>query len=144
MPRINRLSRRYVLLKISGAVLRREIERFRRENQDPVVKIASRYFRRLTLESFFALAVDEDERGRPALGGMRQGKWVGVATLKALAGFAKKIQVILFTHHKQIVGAAAKIGMDNIIKVHRLVPASRFSTAKPAWLDQIFSSHPRT
>jgi uncharacterized protein YhaN len=167
LARINRLARRYVLLKSSGAVLRREIERFRRENQDPVVKIASGYFRSLTLESFTALEVDEDDRGQPALGGVREGKWVdvgamssgtrdqlylslrlaslehqheagplppfivddilinfddarGAATLKALAGLAEKIQVILFTHHRQIIAAAEKIGRDDIVKIYNL------------------------
>ncbi len=167
LARINRLARSYVLLKTSGAVLRREIDRFRRANQDPVVKIASGYFRSLTLESFTALEVDEDDRGQPALGGIREGRWMdvgamssgtrdqlylslrlaslehqhesaplppfivddilvnfddarGAATLRALAGLAEKIQVILFTHHKQILEAATDVSLTDIVKIYNL------------------------
>jgi len=51
--------------------LNQEIERFRAENQDPVLRIASKYFRQLTLSSFEGLRTDEDDHGRPVLVGLR-------------------------------------------------------------------------
>ena len=71
LSRIRRLSDRYIRLKVAATILRQEIERFRSENQDPVLKIASDYFRKLTLGSFGGLRTDEDSQGRPVLVGLR-------------------------------------------------------------------------
>jgi len=61
----------FIRLKVASSILKQEIERFRSENQDPVLKIASGYFRQLTLGSFEALRTDEDDRGQPVLVGLR-------------------------------------------------------------------------
>ncbi len=68
---IRRMSDRFIRLKVASSILKQEIERFRGENQDPVLKIASGYFRQLTLGSFEALRTDEDDRGQPVLVGLR-------------------------------------------------------------------------
>ena len=68
---IRRLAERYVQLKVAGHVLNSEIERFRRENQTPVLAITSRYFRELTLGSFAGLLTDENDQGEPVLVGIR-------------------------------------------------------------------------
>ncbi len=68
---IRRMSERFVRLKAASALLRQEIERFRNENQDPIINMASAYFRRLTLGSFEGLRTDEDDRGRPVLAGVK-------------------------------------------------------------------------
>ncbi|MHB8148899.1 MAG: AAA family ATPase [Desulfobulbia bacterium] len=71
LAKIRRLSERYVQLKVAGYVLNSEIERFRSENQTPVLAITSRYFSELTLGSFAGLRADEDDDGQPVLVGTR-------------------------------------------------------------------------
>jgi uncharacterized protein YhaN len=68
---IRRMSEHFIRLKTASTLLKQEIERYRNENQDPILKIASHYFRRLTLGSFEALRTDEDDRGQPVLVGLR-------------------------------------------------------------------------
>lgn len=71
LARIRRLAGRYVLLKSASGILQQEIERFRAGNQDPILQIGSTYFKELTLDSFIGLRVDEDDRGRTILAGLR-------------------------------------------------------------------------
>jgi len=71
LARIRRLAERYIQLKLAGHVLKSEIERFRSENQAPVLAIASRYFSELTLGSFAGLRTDEDDQSQPMLVGTR-------------------------------------------------------------------------
>jgi len=79
LAKIRRLTDRYIRLKLSTKILREEIERYRAENQDPVLKIASGYFRELTLGSFVGLRTDSDEQGQPVLIGIRaNGAWLHV------------------------------------------------------------------
>jgi len=73
LARIRRLVERYARVKLASKVLRQEIERYREEHQDPVLKIASRYFSGLTLGSFAGLRTDVDDKGEPILIGMRPG-----------------------------------------------------------------------
>jgi len=76
---IRRLTERYLRLKLAVRILRSEIERYRAENQDPVLKIASRYFSELTLGSFAGLRTDIDDQDRPVLSGVRPtGAWLQV------------------------------------------------------------------
>lgn len=71
LARLRRLAERYIQLKVAGHVLKSEIERFRSENQTPVLAITSRYFRELTLGSFAGLLTDENDQGEPVLVGSR-------------------------------------------------------------------------
>ncbi len=68
---IRRLSEQYTRVKLASKILQREIERYREEHQDPVLKLASDYFRDLTLGSFSGLRTDVDDRGEPMLVGER-------------------------------------------------------------------------
>jgi uncharacterized protein YhaN len=168
MAKIRRLTERYIRLKLATKILREEIERYRAENQDPVLKIASRYFQRLTVESFVGLRTDIDDQGQPVLIGVRpNGSWLSVAgmssgtrdqlylalrlatlewriqssdtmpfivddilinfdderskaTMEALTDLAEKTQVILFTHHKQILEAAQFLKSSKRVFVHQL------------------------
>ena len=142
---------RYIHVKLAGKILRDQIERYRKENQGPLVKRASEHFSALTLDSFDGLMTDFNEKDEPVLAGIRSGgervyvegmssgtrdqlylalrlasleKYMesaepmpfivddvlvdfdddrSQAALNALAELAKKTQVILFTHHSQIV-----------------------------------------
>jgi uncharacterized protein YhaN len=62
---------RYVRIKLSGRVLRDEIERYRKENQGPLVKRASEHFAKLTLGSFKELMTDFNKKDEPVLTGIR-------------------------------------------------------------------------
>lgn len=62
---------RYLRLRLASEVLRRHIERYREENQDPVIKRASEIFPRLTLNSFSRLKTSFDEKDHPVLVGVR-------------------------------------------------------------------------
>ncbi len=170
---IRRLSERYSLLKLASKILQQEIERYREEHQDPILKIASGYFNNLTIGSFAGLRTDVDDKGEPILVGVRPDNLRltvekmssgtrdqlflalrlatleyrleenepmpfivddilinfdddrSKATLEVLAALSKKNQVILFTHHRQIVEEAKAIKANTIkendlIQIHEL------------------------
>ena len=157
---------RYIQVKLAGRILRDQIERYRRENQGPLVKRASEHFSALTLGSFDGLITDFNERDEPILAGIRPGgervyvegmssgtrdqlylalrlasleKYMesaepmpfivddvlvdfddarSQAALNALAELAEKTQVILFTHHAQVVEQAKQL--QGTVQVHGL------------------------
>ncbi|MEZ5549028.1 MAG: AAA family ATPase [Pseudomonadales bacterium] len=64
---------RYIQVKLAGKILRDQIERYRQENQGPLVKRASEHFAALTLGSFDGLMTDFNDRDEPILAGVRPG-----------------------------------------------------------------------
>ncbi|MEX1237962.1 MAG: hypothetical protein WD994_06810, partial [Pseudomonadales bacterium] len=64
-------SERFVRLKLAARILRDEIERYRKENQGPLVKRASECFAVLTRGSFEGLRTDFSEKDEPVLAGIR-------------------------------------------------------------------------
>ncbi|MFV0277365.1 MAG: AAA family ATPase [Parahaliea sp.] len=64
---------RYIQVKLAGKILRDQIERYRQENQGPLVKRASEHFATLTLGSFGGLMTDFNDRDEPILAGIRPG-----------------------------------------------------------------------
>jgi uncharacterized protein YhaN len=168
LAKIRRLSERYALIKLASKILQLEIERYREEHQDPVLIIASRYFREMTLGPFIGLRTDVDDKGAPVLIGMRPGDIMvpvegmssgtrdqlylalrlatleyrlesnepipfivddilinfdderSKATLQALAKLSTRNQVILFTHHQQIVDTSQDIVDKDVVFVHTL------------------------
>jgi uncharacterized protein YhaN len=81
---LSRMTDRFIRLKVASSVLRAEIERYRAANQDPLLGIASGFFRELTLGSFAGLRADMDESDRPVLVGLRpDGGWVPVAGMSS-------------------------------------------------------------
>ncbi|MBI5557829.1 MAG: AAA family ATPase [Deltaproteobacteria bacterium] len=165
---IRRLADRYVRVKLAARVLEQEIERYREEHQDPILRLASGYFAELTLGSFAGLRTDIDENGKPVLAGLRpddsrvyvQGMSSGTrdqlylalrlatlewrlqssdsmpfivddilinfddrrvkATLNVLARLAEKTQVVLFTHHSQVVEDARSLASEGHVLIHEL------------------------
>ena len=71
LSRIRRLTERYIRIKLAEKILRDETERYRSENEAPLLKIASRYFSELTLGSFTGLRTDSDDHDNPILIGLR-------------------------------------------------------------------------
>ncbi|MCP5413591.1 MAG: AAA family ATPase [Chromatiaceae bacterium] len=62
---------RYVHVKLASKILRDQIERYRRENQGPLIKRASEHFSSLTLGSFDGLVTDFSDKDEPVLVGVR-------------------------------------------------------------------------
>ncbi|MHC1744402.1 MAG: AAA family ATPase [Syntrophobacteraceae bacterium] len=71
LARIREDANAYVRLRLAHAILVREIERYRSENQDPLVRRAGEIFQRLTLGSFASLRADYSEQDEPILVGVR-------------------------------------------------------------------------
>ncbi len=71
LARVRDLAERYLTVRIASVVLGREIERYRKENQGPILARASELFGRLTLGSFTSLKVDFDEKDTPVLLGVK-------------------------------------------------------------------------
>jgi uncharacterized protein YhaN len=61
----------FLRLRMASVILRREIERYREENQEPLLARGGAYFRRLTLNSFTGLTTDFNEKDEPILLGER-------------------------------------------------------------------------
>jgi uncharacterized protein YhaN len=61
----------YLRLRMASVILRREIERYREENQGPLLARGGAYFRCLTLNSFTGLTTDFNEKDEPILLGVR-------------------------------------------------------------------------
>ena len=79
LAHIGNRSERYMRLKVASMVLRREIDRYREENQAPILTAASTIFQRLTCGSFGALTTDYSDSDEPVLIGVRpSGDHVGV------------------------------------------------------------------
>ena len=79
VARIHRLTERYIRLKLAVKILLDVIEKYRAENQDPVLQIASTLFKKITMESFHGLRTDVDDQGKAILIGVRaDGSWVKV------------------------------------------------------------------
>jgi uncharacterized protein YhaN len=68
---IESLAARYLRLRLASGILRRQIERYREENQGPVIRRASELLPRLTRNSFSGLKTGFDEKDRPVLLGLR-------------------------------------------------------------------------
>lgn len=168
LARLRRLAERYARLRVAAQVLHDEIERYRAQNQDPLLSIASQLFAQLTRHTFAGLRADVGDQGQPILVGVRDdgsrlevsGMSSGTrdqlylalrlaslewrldqheampfivddilinfddersqATLETLTELARRNQVILFTHHRQVVDTARSLGEQSLVSVHEL------------------------
>ncbi len=73
LAQICEATNRYTRLRLASILLQREIERYRAENQDPILKRSGELFSKLTLGSFESLQADFNEMDEPALFGVRPG-----------------------------------------------------------------------
>ena len=71
LTKIRRLTGRYICIKLAEKILLEETERYRNENEAPLLKMASRYFSELTMGSFTSLLTDSDDHDNPVLIGLR-------------------------------------------------------------------------
>ncbi|OPZ10976.1 MAG: hypothetical protein BWZ10_02271 [candidate division BRC1 bacterium ADurb.BinA364] len=79
LARARDLAERYAVARAACVILDRQIEAYRRKNEGPLARRASRIFSRLTLGSFQGLSVDYSESDTPTLVGERpNGKKIAV------------------------------------------------------------------
>lgn len=64
----------YLRLTISRLILEEQMERYRQDNQTPVLRRAGELFARLTRGSFVGLRDELDDKGKPVLLGIRSDK----------------------------------------------------------------------
>ncbi|MCF8104403.1 MAG: AAA family ATPase [Desulfohalobiaceae bacterium] len=69
---IRRQAEHFTRLRLAGLVLEEAVERYRAENQDPVLALAGEYFTELTLGSFQGLRTDVDDKGEQIIVGLRE------------------------------------------------------------------------
>jgi uncharacterized protein YhaN len=65
--RIHQLAKECAIARLSAAVLRRSIERYRSLHQDPLVRRANDLFSRFTETHYAELFVDTNEKGEPVI-----------------------------------------------------------------------------
>jgi uncharacterized protein YhaN len=73
LARVRTHAEKWVRAKLAAVILKREIERYREENQGPLLGRASSLFARLTLGAFAGLRAGFDDKDRPALRLVRAG-----------------------------------------------------------------------
>ncbi len=73
LARVRSNVERYVRAKVAAFILGREIERYRQENQGPMLTKASQLFARLTLGGFRGVRAGYNDKDKPALKCVREG-----------------------------------------------------------------------
>lgn len=68
---MRRHANRYAELTIAEAALKRAIEHYRQNNEGPVLRLASKYFNRLTDGEYECLQIEFDDKDQPKLVGIR-------------------------------------------------------------------------
>ena len=74
-------SEKYIRLHLASKLIKRELERYREENQGPLVKRAGVLFGILTQQSFSSLQTDFNEKDEPVLKGIKNGNLVSVEAM---------------------------------------------------------------
>ena len=85
----------YLRLKLASAVLHTSIERYREKIRGPVLSIASKLFKELTLGSFESLRVDEDDNHKPILVAVRSGSRAAVSVKGMSEGTCDQLYLAL-------------------------------------------------
>jgi uncharacterized protein YhaN len=67
LSRVRENAERWARVKLASILLSREIERYREENQGPLLGASSAFFARLTLGSFSGIKAGFDDKDRPCL-----------------------------------------------------------------------------
>lgn len=80
LAEMQQLSERYMQLHLAASVLRQAIEKYREQNQGPLLRRASELFRRFTLGMFGGLKTDYQSNDQPILLGLRNQESAGIPT----------------------------------------------------------------
>ncbi len=81
LARVRNLVEHYARVRLAGAAVARVLERYRKENQGPVLARASELFSMLTLGSFESLEVGFGESDEPVLVAVRDGRRLETSAL---------------------------------------------------------------
>lgn len=73
LARVRSLAERYARSKVAAVILAREIERYREQNQGPLLQTASKLFARLTLGAYSGVRAAFDDKDRHTLHCVRTG-----------------------------------------------------------------------
>jgi len=96
LAEIRNLSERYMQVHLAASVLRKSIERYREQNQGPLVKRASELFKGLTLNSFCGLKTDYNTNSdKPILVGLRTPDSIGIPTTGMSEGTRDQLYLAL-------------------------------------------------
>lgn len=71
----------YVQLTLASTRMKEELDRYRRQNQGPLLSRAGDFLSKITLESLHGLAADFDDNDRPVLVGLRNGSRIKVEAM---------------------------------------------------------------
>ncbi len=81
LAEMQNLSERYIQIHLAASILRKSIERYREQNQGPVIKRASEIFQKLTLNQFAGIKTDySSNTDQPILMGIRETDKIGLTT----------------------------------------------------------------
>jgi uncharacterized protein YhaN len=80
LAEIQQLSERYMQLHLAASVLRKSIDKYREQNQGPLLKRASELFQHFTLGGFCGLKTDYQSNDLPILLGLRTPDSMGIPT----------------------------------------------------------------
>jgi uncharacterized protein YhaN len=67
LEEVRALCQRYVRMRLSASVLKREIEQYRERHRTPLLQVAAELFAQITLGMYIRLDVDSGERDEPVL-----------------------------------------------------------------------------
>lgn len=74
LARVRAITERYARAKVAAVILTRELDRYREENQGPLLTAASKLFARLTLGAFVGIRAGFDDKDRATLHCVRRGE----------------------------------------------------------------------
>jgi len=96
LSEIQNLSERYMQVHLAASVLRKSIERYREQNQAPVLKRASEVFQKITLTHFCGLKTDYGSHSeQPILVGLRTPEGTGIPTTGMSEGTRDQLYLAL-------------------------------------------------
>ena len=95
LAEIHNLTERYMQVHLAGSILRKSMERYREQNQGPLLKRASELFQRLTLKSFCGLKTDYGVTDQPVLVGVRNSDNSNVLTTNMSDGTRDQLYLAL-------------------------------------------------
>lgn len=118
LGQIRHHSQQYARLNVAGTLLKTAINRYREQNQAPILSIATDYFKRLTLGRFSGLRTDDNRKGDPVLYGVRSDNGESVDVAGMSQGTADQLYLALrlaSLKHSLKAGESMPLIVDDIL-----------------------------